>query len=421
MAQLALRVGGVNLTQNEDTWSRTIQDHVLVAAYPLAIWLASSWWRLMYEPLPAQGTHPSIDWRMAHELGAANHGFVWPQIIFASDNEAMQIWAVSSHTNAKQSVRYLNGLDQPAPVPLADFQRSAEHFIADVLSRLAAVACPDTDLANLWQLIQEERRDEKSSVYRRLEAEMGYDPDECPEQKMQIALELGNEAGLATLSELAPLYGESATAPLTTIKDLAASPGMVGTPEVSLTRGKAHMARGTPPWQRAVTEARRIRGDIVGNIADPIDNATLCGLLGLKSSDIEQWQPDTRSALSIAIPAPQNGFKFLPRKKNPSGKRFELARFLGDFLSTTQTDSRWLASTDLHTSRQKYQRAFAAEFLCPIEGLKEYLQDDYSESAQEDAAQYFEVSEQTVRSLLTNNGLIQPNLPEASLPYRITA
>ena len=60
MGMFGLRVGDVSLTRNEDTWSQTIRDTVLVSAYPLAAWVVSSWWRLLYEPLPSAGAKPSI-------------------------------------------------------------------------------------------------------------------------------------------------------------------------------------------------------------------------------------------------------------------------------------------------------------------------------------------------------------------------
>ena len=69
---------------------------------------------------------------MAHELGAANDGFVWPQIIFASDPEVMQVWAVPLSDNDNQSVRYVNGLEIPASIALTDFQRDVEDFITAV-------------------------------------------------------------------------------------------------------------------------------------------------------------------------------------------------------------------------------------------------------------------------------------------------
>jgi len=61
VGQLTIRVGGVSLTKNEDLWSKTVRDSVLVSAYPLAMWLAASWWRLSYEPLPTLRTPPVLD------------------------------------------------------------------------------------------------------------------------------------------------------------------------------------------------------------------------------------------------------------------------------------------------------------------------------------------------------------------------
>jgi len=417
MADLALHVGNVNLMKNEDIWYRKIRESVLVSAYPLAIWLASSWWRLNWEPLPAPGFVPSADWRMAHEPGAADHGFVWPRIIFASDCEMMQVWAAPSGENENQSVRYLNGLDKPAFITLADFQYGAEDFINAVISRLNALDCRNTDLSNLWQLIQEDCSDAESAKYRRLEAEMGYDPDECPEELMDKALALDKKMGAAALSELAPVYGKSQT-PLSAIEEIADSSGLLGKPAVppfaaSDTQGA--------PWQRAFAAAGALRHTL-GNPHNMIDNAGMCELLGLKESEVDQWSPLKYNKAAIAVPV-RNQFKFIPRKKHPTGKRFELARFIGDYLLTGHTEGQWLTSTDIRTSRQKYQKAFAAEFLCPIAALQGFLQNDYSEDAVEDAAQHFQVSQTTVNSLLVNNGLIPfsyaDDYAESRLPYRL--
>ncbi|MCP9895385.1 hypothetical protein KBZ20_16595 [Vulcanococcus limneticus Candia 3F8] len=38
--RLRLQVGEVNLTEHDDTFSKTIREEVLVSAYPLAFWLA---------------------------------------------------------------------------------------------------------------------------------------------------------------------------------------------------------------------------------------------------------------------------------------------------------------------------------------------------------------------------------------------
>ncbi|MCX2865530.1 hypothetical protein OOZ63_27280 [Paucibacter sp. PLA-PC-4] len=133
---LNISVDNVSLTRSQDVWAKTVRDNVFLSAYPLAMWFASSWWRMNHEPLPTQ--QPSHDWRMAHELGAANHGFVWPRIVFIPDGEAIHVWAGPSIT-AEQSVQYVQGLDAPRIValggsarvklPVASFmQPMAEYF-----------------------------------------------------------------------------------------------------------------------------------------------------------------------------------------------------------------------------------------------------------------------------------------------------
>jgi hypothetical protein len=249
---------------------------------------------------------------------------------------------------------------------------------------------------------------------------MGYDPDECPKQLMDQALELDRQMGTAALSELAPVYGKS-QARLTVIKEIAESRGLVGRPSAPRRPHGAPVPQGVH-WQRGVAAARELR-QTLGKRHDMIATAYLCELLGLNEHEVEQWSPVKRNNAAIAVPEDGDQFKFIPRKKHPISKRFELARFLGDYLMTDHTNGQWLASTDLSTSRQKYQRAFAAEFLCPIAQLEEFLQGDYSESAIEDAGEHFQVSTRAVNSLLVNNGLIQHSLffdyADAALPYRL--
>lgn len=144
-------------------------------------------------------------------------------------------------------------------------------------------------------------------------------------------------------------------------------------------------------------------------------------LLGLSSDAVANWsRSHSRSPVAVAIPMKDRQLKFVPRRHSPAGKRFELARFLGEYLRSSTRETCWLASTDLGTSRQKYQRAFAAEFLSPIDGLTSFLDGDFSSYAIEEAAEEFDVSEQTVTSLLLNNGYIHHNWTD-SMPYKMIA
>lgn len=415
-ALLDIYVNDTCLTRNQDIWAQTVRDNVFVSAYPLAMWFASSWWRLNHEPLPPQ--QPGHDWRMAHELGAANHGFVWPRVIFIPDGEAIHVWAGASITQ-NQSVQYVQALEVPKPVSQTGFQQSIERFMHSVLARLNAKELAESNLAHLWAIVQEDLADPEAVRRRKLEAELGFDPEECPEQALNAALEWESQLGDAALSELAPAISASGASPdLAFIAQLASADGVVGTPEISCD-SIVHLDQGMP-WERATHDARALRQKI-GNVSGPILNGGLYDLLGLSSEVVAHWSaPQGRSPAAVAIPMGDRQLKFIPRRHSLGGQRFELARFLAEYMRPSTREPRWLASTDLGTFRQKYQRAFAAEFLCPIDALTSFLGGDFSSYAMEEAAEKFIVSEQTVTSLLLNNGYI-PHPWAGSMPYRMAA
>lgn len=424
MAELALHVGDVNVMQNEDIWSQTIRRTALLSAYPLAMWLASSWWRLMWEPLPH--TAPSVDWRMSHEVGAANCGFVWPHVMFASDRELVQVWAVPSSASVQQSLRYLNGLEKPVYVARGDFEASVDAFVAGVLSRLAATGSEDSDLLDLWNIVNDERRDADVSKHRILEAGMGFDPGECPNSIMELVFSLDKKMGTDSLSELVPAFGRAGSSShektsLELLEEITYSPGVLGEPQIGEIGSFAHKLD-MAPWRRGAEDARQVRR-LIGNETGCISSLKLYDFLGLAQKNIEKAVPvSSRQRASIGVPDGDNQFKFVTRKIHPDGRRFELARFLGDYLYTKDLtgEVRWLAGTDLSTSRQKYQRAFAAELLCPIKALTEFLDGDFSESAIDEAKEHFDVAPRAVELLLANNGLIPFNddSSEVRLPYQ---
>lgn len=415
-ALVDIYVDNISLTRNQDIWAETVRDNVFVSAYPLAMWFASSWWRLNHEPLPTQ--QPGHDWRMAHELGAANHGFVWPRVIFVPDGEAIHVWAGASMT-PDQSVQYLQALKVPRMIALTGFQQSVERFIHSVLARLDAKGLAGSNLAHLWALVQEDLAAPEAVRRRKLEAELGFDPEECPEQALNAALQWESQIGDAALSELAPAIAASGATPdLALIGQLASADGIVGNPAIS-PDSIDHLDHGAP-WERAIHDARALRHKM-GNVSGQVTDHSLHELLGMSSEAAANWSASVgRSPVAVAIPMDDHQLKFVPRRHSPAGKRFELARFLGEYIRPSTHEARWLASTDLSTFRQKYQRAFAAEFLCPIDSLTSFLGGDFSSYAIEEASAEFDVSEQTITSLLLNNGYIHHPWAE-SMPYRMAA
>jgi len=346
---------------------------------------------------------------MAHELGAANHGFVWPRILFVPDGETMSIWAEPIATPG-QSVNYTTGLETVKTLSMNEFQRATDGLVENVLSRLEAVGQGQTELASLWALVKEDRNNTETTRVRQLEAQMGFDPEECLPAIIEEALRMQATTGQAAMSELAPVFGEA----IDKIVGLQEQSGLQGHPQV--TSADIDMfTTWARPWEQGVAAAKRLR-ERLDNSTAPISDNTLLDLLGVSQNEAALWSP-AKNPVAIAKPNHGGHWSLIPRKPHPIAKRFEWARFIGDVLSQPVGSDGWLVSSDLATARQKRQRAFAAEFLCPIDALVDVLKGDYSESAQEEAAEHFKVSEKTVGSLLANHGYIERVEPQ--LPYRL--
>lgn len=405
-AMLRIELGADVITRNQDEWSRTIRDEVRLSAYPLALWLASSWWRLRYEPLPLSA--PTRTWRMAHELSAAGYGYVWPRMLFAADGEDMQVWATQSVPESKASVRYLTNSHQTLSV--ASFERVVDEFIDGVISRLHAVGVTHTELHDVWAEVVQERADTSVAALRRLEAMLGFDPDGCADQVLARLDRLVPEVGASATAEIASICTSlDPGADLDRVVAFSQGSGITGQMNLPLSTASITMDRAVPVWQRGRDLARQVRSAVSLNGSAASDEL-ICELVGLPPDQAFVFDLPARAPLGVAI---RNGnsaeLKFLLRKRNKPGRRFELARFMCDHLSANRDDM-WLPVTDAKTARQKLQRAFAAEFLCPVQALEKFLSGDFSADAIERAAEHFGVAERAVKAQLVNNRLLPGNV-----------
>jgi hypothetical protein len=405
---LTIRCGDHFATRNEDEWSRSVHSFACVASYPLALWFVSSWWRLRWEPTP-NGT-PGVEWRMAHELPAAGCGFVWPRVTFDSDGENVDVFCLPTDSSSKEPVHYLERFR--VSVGGSAWENAISDFVNLVLARLDASGIKNSELHALWQEVQHERRDPESHFLRRVEAELGFDPDDAPDEILKNFQILSREAGEAASFEIAPaLATDSSEARVLQLLELGKTIGVKGQvepppPLLDLTREIAN--RDDAPWTRGWLLARLARS-VWGHHLEPMSDEELSEIL---NADITKATKPFNGKMPLGL-AVRSGpgsseLNFFFRRSNKPGRRFEAARFLADHLLAPLED-RWLPETDAKTARQKTQRAFAAEFLCPIEGLRKYLNNDFSSDAIENAGLHFAVSPLAIRSHLANNGLISPD------------
>jgi hypothetical protein len=155
-------------------------------------------------------------------------------------------------------------------------------------------------------------------------------------------------------------------------------------------------------WQQGRLAARALRQH-QGQHADQIATPALLHMLGASgSSELTGGS----APLSFVLAADREPGHIVLRSRWRTGQRFELARLLGDHLLFGK-DATLLPATRAHTFRQKAQRSFAAEFLSPFEAVDEMTGGDTSPEAIEDVAQHFDVSSQTIETLMRNHGRLE--------------
>lgn len=342
---------------------------------------------------------------MSHELPAAGNGFIWPHVVFASDGEVIRVVCRPSPILSKEPIHYLSEFD--VSISAREFERGIDGFIDLVLRRLDTLR--ETDLHILWREVLAERGDAEQSAARKLEARLGYDADEAPPEILRQLLNLAKEAGDDAADEVAPVCaGSNPTLTLQEVLKLASQPGIHA--KVSFPPGPTLPTGTLPPWQRGRQLATAVRGFLaLGN--EPLDDKNLAGLLQISPDELKQ-KPGPRAPMGLAVRSGNGHIKLLFHKRNRAARRFEAARFIADYLSS-EGKGQWLPVTDTATARQKMQRAFAAEFLCPISSLQSYLGDEFLPEAFEDAAEYFGISELAVKSHLANHHLIPHTLVDS--------
>jgi hypothetical protein len=400
LGELGIHVGQTCLTQAVDSNSNEPRNGANLSAYRLAEWLAWHWWRLRWEP--ARQRPRDVDWSAAHDLACIGGGWLWPNITIKSDGVRIVLHARSSREVETEPLRYTT--DTIKYISAATFEEGVDDFVASVLTRLESCTCRDTDLHSIWSELNTERQDEEVSLYRRFEAHLGYNPDEADSALIERLIIDGAAVGLDAMSEVAADDRQSALG----VRETAREYGFDTRPGDGVHRDSALPAvdrSQVPAWKVGVDVASQLRGQ--EHLGDaPITNTRLADLCGIRKQDLSRRDSTRNVAFTFALDdeKSQTG-RVVLRSGREQERRFAVARLLADRLLDEKGELLHPA-TRAYTYRQKMQRAFAGEFLCPVNSLLGFLNDDFSDEKQQDAAEHFNVSQLTVQTLLVNNGYL---------------
>lgn len=401
-AALGIQARGHWLTEGRDALANRLRQAPLLSAYHLAEWLAWNWWRLRWEPRSS-----TEDWAFAHKMSNIGGGYIWPNITIFSDGERTTLVAKATEERSQTPFRYISNI--AAVISSLEFENGVDDFVEQVLGRLGDEGMRDTNLAHIWSDLGIERQTLDLTRMRKLEALLGQDPDESDTHVINRLVADAEQLSMAAVEELAADSGLSRSAPVPSaaeLTDVAKLHGFSASFDDSMRVSipKADMNRGhTAAWKLGAEAAKALRQQAtLGD--DPITDSRLVDLLGVEKAALTPGG-SANLGISFALDRGNNESSIFLRSKWPTGRRFELARLLGDRLTATQ--GILYPATRAYTYRQKVQRSFAAELLSPFLAVFHMLNGDYSSENQLDVAGYFQVSPLTIRTQLVNHQILE--------------
>jgi hypothetical protein len=392
-----VRAHSASLTEGFDSYLNGSREGPLVAGSHIAEWIAWNWWRLRWE-----GRSASPDWPRAHQMASIGEGFLWPNITIFSDGVRTALISKPSSQSDSKPFRFVGAL--PTVVVSTAWESAVDAFMPQILGRLDSLG--RTNLARLWDDVLAERSDPETAKRRRLEALLGRDPADSDDAEIDRLLVDEGRFGEEALGEVAADYAQAARpeAPLMTadvLEEIAQRRGHETAPRQAVRlNDRSHLPRVTeaPAWALGAAAARSLREqEALGGA--PIANDRLARYAAV---DERALDPTAGGAeMSFALEESEKRARLVLRSKWQTGRRFELARLIGDRLISAEEVLR--PATRAHTYRQQAQRSFAAELLAPFDAVDDFMRGDYSDEAQSDAADHFAVSPMAINTLLKNH------------------
>jgi hypothetical protein len=372
-----------------------------VSGYHLVEWLVWNWWRLRWEPRFPSGVS-SFDWKMAHCMPAVGEGYFWPNITISSDGFQCDLISERSDPSDTPFFHYIGA--PPVTVTAADFESAVDRFILEVLQRLDHQRIAGTNLQKLWDDLRAERNDPEAARYRRVEALLGFDPDQAADVLIEKTLKDAEVLGENALEELATGAADHMVSARQITDTMRWSGYDMNLDDAFRLHRPAPVPWGrSPAWHIGVAAANAVRQQ-AGQAGQPLSDSRLAEFAGMPSEIITSDL--CTNSLSWIFRSSRDSAHVALRSRWNTGRRFDVARLIGDrlFSECKFTPIEPLApATRSYSYRQKAQRAFAAELLSPWEMVKAMLGNDYSTENQEMVAEHFAVSPMTISASLANN------------------
>lgn len=410
-ARLNISVGDQVVTQVVSEQSaRGLRDDIYVPLYPLAEWIVSNWWALLYEPASPERIARGYERR--HNLARANEGFAWPQLEIRPEGQRVLLaWHPSAVPRAR--TRFVS--QGSSYVARDDLEESLRSFVQVVVARLDDEQVRETPLQEDWAAIN--GADDEERAFCRSAALLGRDPYALSESEARELVDAAQRLPAELLDEFLPTVE---SAPVAHAAALARLVSTLEKRKVSLARLEA--ARDAirrpkttlPPWEQGYALARQLRTHVEANGAHISDATTLGTMLRLDAtswrSAIVPKRQDLGAATALMVVNALGSPTFATDGGRSSAQTFALCRALGEYLADPNGHAALVTRT--HSERQKRSRAFAAELIAPADQLRALVSSPVlSVEDVSDLAAHFGTSEHVVRHQIENHRIARIDPP----------
>ena len=341
-------------------------DHVTISVYPLAEEIALNWWRLFGS---RDGELRLLDGR---------GGYALPDVRLAFDGAGLAVRCLPA-VYENPDVRFTHRGD--SRVTRAQAESALTDFLQDVVARLTAAEVQDSGLQLRWRRVLASRQDAEESAFCEAAGALGLDPYHIADADADLIVDAGALFSGDPLAELLSGLSEPGNRVSGVLSWLHEAEGR---PEKLSQLPGLHDLRETMadvrqfgqdewPWAAGYRCARAVRRRLDIDWGERFDVSGLAERLeGPRFADAAS----VSGVRAIVETRAETTHVHLPTVKRygEASRLFAFCRALGDAVANPPAE-RSVVNNLHNATRQATGRAFAAEFLTPIDEVLS-MQDD---------------------------------------------
>ena len=373
-------------------------EHATVSVYPLAEEIALNWWRLF--------GNRDTELRLKDGRG----GYALPDVRLAFDGSGFDVRCLPAAYESPD-IRFTYGGEER--LTRAEAETALTDFLRQVVARLSAAKLRDSGLQLRWKRVLASRQDAEESAFCEAAGALGLDPYFIDDEDAEFianagALFSGDPlaellSGLSSLGDRVSRHGTLAwlRAAEARPEGLSRLPGLDDLRHA--TTDVRQLGQREWPWCAGYRCARAARKRLNIGVGEQLNVSALAGRLEATRFTSAGSVSGVRAIVETRGEATHVHLRTIASRHRQASELFAFCRAIGDAVANPPVER--AAVNDLHNAaRQATGRAFAAEFLAPVEELLSMQHDGKNPSKM---AENFGVSEEVVERQLQNWQRIQ--------------